>query len=197
MFWRRRPKLDPGFLLFGLGNPGVDYVRTRHNVGWWVLDELARRHGVKESGHRYQGQFDLIELGGVSCALIKPTTYMNRSGRCVGAWTGEFKNKPFAVVFDDISMQTGKARLRESGSSGGHNGIKDIIRALGGEEFDRVKIGVGAPPEGTDAADYVLEFPQAGEEELLADAVARAADAVEHLVRGEREAAVNSLVRTG
>jgi len=197
MFWRRRPKLDPAFLVFGLGNPGLEYVRTRHNVGWWVLDELARRHGVDQSGHRHHGQFDLIAIGGASCVLVKPTTYMNRSGNCVGSWTREFANKPFAVVFDDISMETGKARFRENGSSGGHKGADDIIRALRGEVFDRIKIGVGSPPAGTDAADYVLEVPEAAEEDLLSAAVARAANSVEYLVRGEREAAVNSLVRAG
>jgi PTH1 family peptidyl-tRNA hydrolase len=195
VFWRRRPKLDPAFLVFGLGNPGLNYVRTRHNVGWWVLDELARRHGVEQSGHRSHGQFDIVRLGGVLSALIKPTTYMNRSGSCVGGWLRGTDARPWVVIFDDISMETGKVRFRDGGSSGGHKGAKDIIRVLGSEEFQRIKIGVGAPPPGEEASNYVLAPPDVREEDLLAGAVARVADAVELLARGEREAAINSLIR--
>lgn len=197
VFWRRRPKVEPAFLVFGLGNPGLNYVRTRHNVGWWVLDELARRHGIEQSGHRSHGQFDIVRLDGVPSALIKPTTFMNRSGSCVGGWLRRTEPRQWVVVFDDISMETGKARFRDSGSSGGHKGAKDIIRALGSEEFCRIKIGVGAPPPGEDASDYVLATPGPREEDLLAGAVARVADAVECLARGEPEAAINSLTRAG
>jgi len=177
-FWRRRAEpLD--FLVFGLGNPGLNYARSRHNVGWWVLDELARRCTVNSTVSRHRGQADLCQLAGLSAALVKPTTFMNRSGTCVRPWTHEYTEAGWLVVCDDISMAPGKLRLRRKGSSGGHRGLESIINALGSEEFTRLKIGVGEPPAGVDAADWVLNPPSPAEEDLLADAVQRAADVLE------------------
>jgi PTH1 family peptidyl-tRNA hydrolase len=116
---------------------------------------------------------------GLSTALIKPTTFMNRSGACVRPWTQENAEAGWLVVCDDINMAPGKLRLRRKGSSGGHRGLESIINALGSEEFTRLKIGVGEPPAGVDAADWVLNPPSPAEEDLLAEAVQRAADVLE------------------
>jgi PTH1 family peptidyl-tRNA hydrolase len=194
VFWRRTRVPGPAFIVFGLGNPGLNYMRSRHNVGWWVLDELVRRHAVERTLHRHKGQADLCSIGGISAALVKPTTFMNRSGQCVGPWLREYPEAGFAVVYDDITMRTGKVRLRDEGRAGGHNGVKSIIDALRREQFDRVKVGVGAP-EGVDAADYVLEHPSKSELELLQPAIACAADALEQLIRNDRVEALAVIAR--
>lgn len=178
MFWRRKRQPSPAFLVFGLGNPGLNYVRTRHNIGWWVLDELARRFGVEQTASRHRSQVDYCTIDGIRCALIKPTTFMNRSGQSVAAWLREHRDARWLVVVDDITMVPGKLRLRRIGSSGGHKGIQSIIDMTGGEEFDRLKIGVGNPPVEVDASNWVLEPPSRAEEDALAEAVQRAADAV-------------------
>lgn len=195
MFWRRKPKRQIQFLAFGLGNPGVNYARTRHNVGWWVLDELARKHGVDKTGHRHKGQVDYCKINDVSCALVKPTTFMNRSGTCVAAWLREFPEAKFAVVLDDISMNPGKLRLRSEGSSGGHKGVQSIIDTLRTKEFDRIKVGVGHPGGEEDAADYVLQAPTSSEEELIAPNILKAADALASLATGDRQAAILELAQ--
>lgn len=185
-FWRKRSE-PVAFMVFGLGNPGVDYARSRHNIGWWVLDELARRQGVTATVSRHRGQADYCLLGGRRAALIKPTTFMNRSGACVRPWTLEQPEASWIVICDDISMAVGKLRLRRKGSSGGHRGLESIISALGGEEFMRLKIGVGEPPAGVDAADWVLAPPSPQDEDLLADAVQRSADVLELVAAGRFE----------
>lgn len=177
MFWWR--KLRPlEFIVFGLGNAGLDYARTRHNVGWWVLDELARRLGIEQTVSRHRGQAEYTTAAGQPAALIKPTTFMNRSGHCLAPWLREYPAARWVVVHDDISMACGKLRLRRKGSSGGHMGLDSIITALRTESFVRLKVGVGEPPADEDAAEWVLRPPSPTEEDLLATAVQRAADVV-------------------
>lgn len=196
MFWRK--KRDPvQFIAFGLGNPGLDYVRTRHNAGWWVLDELARRYTPSRTTSRHRGQVDYCEIAGRHCALVKPLTLMNRSGQCVLPWTREHPEAPWVVVCDDISLKAGKPRLRLKGSSGGQKGIQHIIDLLGHDEFPRVKIGVGAPEEGMSASEWVLTPPERHDEDLIMDAVGRAADAVVALVGGDTERARLALAPAG
>jgi PTH1 family peptidyl-tRNA hydrolase len=191
--FRRKVEVQPQFLVFGLGNPGARYAHTRHNLGWWVLDELAVRAGVKRSLSRHRGQADYCVLSGMDAALIKPTTYMNLSGECVAPWLRELREARWCVVCDDISMEVGKARFRRQGSAGGHNGLKSIIECLGYDAFDRIKLGVGAPDPGVDAAEYVLEPPTKAELQLLHAAVKRAADAVLALAAGDDAAVLRAL----
>ncbi len=188
--FRRKPEVQPQFLLFGLGNPGPRYAHTRHNVGWWVLDELARRGGRVRTISHHRSHVDFCQVGGVDAALIKPTTYMNLSGESVGAWLRELPQARWCVVCDDISMAVGKARYRQQGSAGGHNGLKSIIARLGSDSFERFKLGVGAPDAEVDAAEHVLDRPAASELELLHAAVRRCADALELLAAGAPEQAV-------
>ena len=194
MFWRRKRLPGPDFIIFGLGNPGINYMRSRHNVGWWVLDELARRHAVEKSVHRHKGQADYCRIHGLHVVLVKPTTFMNLSGACVAAWLKEFASVRFALVFDDITLGNGKVRIRRDGRAGGHNGVQSVIEALGTGQFDRIKIGVGSP-NGQDAADYVLEPPHSQEVEQLQPAIKCAADALELLARDDYEAAQAVIAR--
>jgi peptidyl-tRNA hydrolase, PTH1 family len=188
--FRRKPEVQPQFLVFGLGNPGPRFAHTRHNAGWWVLDELARRAGRTRAAIRHRSQVEYCSLSGVDAALIKPTTFMNLSGESVGAWLRELPQARWCVVCDDISMAVGKARYRRQGSAGGHNGLKSIIAALGRDEFERIKLGVGAPEPMVDAAEHVLDQPPHSELELLQAEVRRSADALMLLAAGAPEPAL-------
>jgi PTH1 family peptidyl-tRNA hydrolase len=175
------------FIIFGLGNPGAKYSGTRHNVGWWVLDELARRHKASKPVSLHKSQADFIKLNGehgeLSVALVKPLTYMNLSGQSVAAWLRAYPKAGWAVVYDEVDLPPGKLRLRPDGSAGGHNGAKSIMQSLGGrQDFARLRVGVGRPDGDVDTADHVLEPPTRAERELLLDAVPRAADVLEWLV---------------
>jgi PTH1 family peptidyl-tRNA hydrolase len=182
----RRPPAPLDYIIVGLGNPGPRYVDTRHNVGWWVLDELARRYKPNRTASQHNSQVDFVKIGPEggerrAVALVKPTTFMNLSGRAVRGWRQAQPDTPWIVVYDDIALPVGKLRLRRKGSAGGHNGIKSIIEAAG-QEFDRLKVGVGEPPGSMDSADYVLAKPAKKELELLEIAVKEAADLLENVV---------------
>lgn len=188
LFKRRQPahhKVE--YIVFALGNPGARYRDTRHNVGWWVLDELARRHKPRATESRHKSQVDYVELlgahGELAVALVKPTTYMNLSGQAVREWTKAHPDAPWVVVYDDVDLPPGKLRLRPDGSAGGHNGVKSIIQSLGGkQDFARLRLGIGRPEGGGDTADYVLETPSRLERMELDHTVAHAADVIEELV---------------
>jgi len=170
----------PVKLVVGLGNPGAKYQGTRHNVGYDVLAELARRHNAGKVRNRFSGETVEITLGGVRTLLLSPTTYMNRSGRSVAEANGFYKLRleDLLVVCDDLSLPIWKIRVRAKGSSGGHKGLEDIIRHLGTEDFPRLRIGIGSPPPGMDAADYVLKRFSEEERDVMRRATARACDAV-------------------
>ena len=175
------PAVRPMRLLVGLGNPGARYAPTRHNVGFWTIDALAQRHGIALKTRRHHSLLGVGTIREVPVVLAKPQTYMNLSGQAVQALLHAYHLAPdqMLVVFDDIWLAPGVVRVRPKGSSGGHNGMKSIIAALGTEAFPRVRLGIGQPPDGVDLADYVLSAPSGAERELLLDAVQRAADACE------------------
>ncbi len=183
--WRRKPATGLAYLVFGLGNPGPDYVLTRHNAGWWALDALARDLGISRTLNRHRGQADYVKLAGQDAALIKPTTFINLSGRCVRGWLAENPAARFAVIYDDIDLPPGALRLRAQGSAGGHKGMQSIIEALSSDQFDRLRIGVGAPPPGLDSADYVLEPPSPAEEDAIMGAIRIAVDVLQLLAAGK------------
>ena len=167
-------------LVAGLGNPGREYADTRHNVGFMVADELARRHGGSWRG-KFSGELSEVRADGIRLALLKPQTYMNESGRSVGAAARFFKVEPEAliVVHDDVDLASGRVQVRLGGGLAGHNGLRSVAQQLGTSEFGRVRIGVGRPERGDQrpVADFVLSpFPPEVDVEAL---VARAADAVE------------------
>jgi len=177
-------------LVVGLGNPGRQYERTRHNVGWLVVDELARRlDGSWRS--KFSGRLAEVRLDGRKLALLKPETFMNDSGRSVGAAARFFKVDPegLLVVHDDVDLEAGRLQARAGGGLGGHNGLRSLAQTLGTQDFQRLRIGVGRPGRGDrrSVADYVLA--PFGADEDVGEVVSRSADAVETIVRDGLEAA--------
>ena len=164
----------------GLGNPGKQYERTRHNAGFRAIDLLAKELGCKIDKLKFQGLFGQVSYNGKKLFLLKPQTYMNLSGRSVLQLSAYYNIPPqrIIVLFDDISLEPGRLRIRADGSAGGHNGIKSIIQELGSQEFPRVKIGVGAKahPE-QDLADWVLSTFSPAEEKALSAALPQAGSA--------------------
>ncbi len=180
--WPRRQGSSLDLLVVGLGNPGREYARNRHNVGYLVVDELARRHGGTWRS-KFSGQVAEIRLDGHKVALLKPETYMNESGRSVGAAARFFKLEPDAVlvVHDEGDFDLGRVELKVGGGLGGHNGLRSLAQHLKTQDFLRLRIGVGRPERGDPRplADYVLsDFDPHDDAEAL---IARAADAVETL----------------
>ena len=177
-------------LVVGLGNPGREYARTRHNVGWMVVDELARRQGGSWRS-KFSGQLAEIHLDDGRLALVKPETYMNESGRSIGAAAKFFKTPVDAVLVahDDVDLHEGRLQIRLGGGLAGHNGLRSIASSLGSQDFLRIRIGLGRPGRGDrhSVADYVLApFDPETDVDVL---VARGADAVESIVREGLDAA--------
>ena len=181
------------WLIVGLGNPGQEYVRTRHNTGFRALDLLAQQLNCRVEKLKFQGLYGQISYNGSKLFLLKPQTFMNLSGRSVLQLSAYFQIPPqrIIVLFDDISLAPGRLRIRAEGSAGGHNGIKSIIQELGSQEFPRVKIGVGSKPTPEyDLADWVLSTFSASEEKALAISLENAAKAALTIVdKGVPEAA--------
>lgn len=190
LFRRGEAASTLGVLVAGLGNPGREYAATRHNAGWMVLDELARRHGASWRS-KFSGQLADLRIEGTRLALLKPETYMNESGRSIAAAARFYKTRvdDVLVVHDDVDLDEGRLQARRGGGLAGHNGLRSIVQALGSQDFARVRIGVGRPGRGDrrSIADFVLSpFEAQTDVEAL---VARAADAVEAIVSEGIEAA--------
>lgn len=180
-------------LVVGLGNPGRRYRATRHNVGWEVVDRLARRLGVavdKEEGWALVGTGT---VGRTRVLLAKPLTYVNVSGTAVQDLRRRHRAKPqdIFLIVDDLDLSLGRIRLRPGGSHGGHNGLRSVIEALGSEAFPRLRIGIGRPPAGTDPADFVLTPFSADERHVRDAALERAAEAIETALREGLPEAMN------
>lgn len=147
------------FIIVGLGNPTKEYDNTRHNIGFSAIDMLADKYGISVNEAKHKALIGKGVINGNKVILVKPLTYMNLSGEAVRAVVDYYKVDPeseLLVIYDDISLDVGQLRIRKKGSAGGHNGIKNIILHLGGDVFQRIKIGVGEKPKGYDLADYVL-----------------------------------------
>ena len=186
-------KKSENWLIVGLGNPGKEYERTRHNAGFRAIDVLADALGCKIDKGKFQGLYGQCNYNGIKLYLLKPQTYMNLSGRSVLQLSAYFNIPPqrIIVLFDDISLPPGRLRVRADGSACGHNGIKSIIQEVGSQTFPRVKIGVGAKPHPEmDLADWVLSTFSAQEEKALAVSLKNAADAALCIIdKGVSEAA--------
>ena len=181
------------WLIVGLGNPGKEYERSRHNCGFRALDRLAQALNVKVDKLKFQGLYTQTTYNGIKLYLLKPQTYMNLSGKSVVQLSAFFKIPPqrIIVLFDDISLAPGRLRVRAEGSAGGHNGIKSIIQELGSQDFPRVKIGVGAKPNPDyDLADWVLGGFSALDEKAMAVSLENAGQAALAIIdKGVPEAA--------
>ena len=172
------------YIIAGLGNPGTQYMGTRHNAGFSVIDALADQYNISVDTQKHKGMIGKGMIEGEKVILVKPMTYMNLSGECIREVMDYYKADidDLIVIFDDITLEPGKLRLRAKGSAGGHNGIKSIIAHLGTQEFPRVKVGVGEKPSRMDLADYVLGHFSKEEQATMDDAVKEAADAVCEIV---------------
>lgn len=198
MFRKKRfdaPTLGaPEFMIVGLGNPDKKYEFTRHNAGFLCVDMLAEKHGFTVKKLKFRSLLGDAVLGGHRCLILKPQTYMNLSGEAVREAAAFYKIPPerILVLFDDISLDVGKLRIRRKGTDGGHNGIKNIIYHLASDQFPRIKIGVGKKPHPDyDLADWVLSEFKKDEEAPLKSALENACSAVELLLDGEIDKAMN------
>lgn len=180
-------------LVVGLGNPGSRYEQTRHNVGFEVLRELARRHGSSRATVKFEAELVELFLDGEKLVLLAPQTYMNESGRSVRKCFDFYQPavEEIVVICDDMNLELGRLRWRGKGSAGGQKGLNDILRKLGTDDVPRLRIGVGRPPQGWDAADYVLSRFRADEAETAESTLRTAADSVEVWVREGIEACQN------
>ena len=182
------------FLIAGLGNPGMKYDGTRHNMGFDVITELIDRHRIPPGGTAMKALFGKGRIEGEPVILIKPLTYMNLSGEAIQQFVHYYKIDPakeLIVIYDDIDLEPGQIRIREKGSAGSHNGMKSILQNLSTDTFARVRVGIGAKPENWDLADYVLSRPTSDERARIDDAIRDAADAVALIVRGEIDTAMS------
>ena len=182
-------------LIVGLGNPGAEYARTRHNAGFWLVDELARRHGgTFRSEGKHQGELARIRIGGDEVWLLKPMTFMNRSGGPVSSVLGFYKIPPaqMLVAHDEIDLPSGTVRLKDAGGHGGHNGLRDIIAAQG-DGFWRLRIGVGHPGTAKEVVDFVLTHAGKDEQRAIDETIADGADAIEGALRVGAQIAMNKL----
>ena len=182
------------FIIAGLGNPTKQYERTRHNVGFDVIDLLAERYQIRMGERKHRALCGTGFVEGQKVLLAKPQTFMNLSGESIGAMLNFYKVAPetgLLVVYDDISLPPGRIRIRKKGSAGGHNGIKSIISHAGTQNFQRIKVGVGEKPQGWDLADYVLgRFPKE-DRALVEEAYGKACEAAALMVQGETDKALN------
>lgn len=176
-------------IIFGLGNPGRKHERTRHNLGFMVLDELAHDFGVR---FRTRGgcREAKLQIGGVPCALVQPLCFMNNSGTAVKEYLDRHHDD-FVVACDDLALPFGRIRIRTRGSDGGHLGLANIIYHLATGNFPRLRIGIGAPPAGVDAADYVLSEPVENERRFLPEVLGAARAALVTIVEDGVTAAMN------
>ncbi len=183
----------PPWIVVGLGNPGAEYRNTRHNVGWWCMDELVRRTNAELNRKRKELRFAEVELGGQTAILAYPRTFMNRSGQALNYLVNRFKSGPdkILIVTDDINLPPGSVRIRKQGGAGGHNGLKSIITALGTDEFPRVRIGVGTSEVSGEQVEHVLGTFEPDALKLVKAATARAADATTMIVSGDIDNAMN------
>ena len=183
-------------LIVGLGNPGREYETTRHNVGFWWLDEFARRESLSfKLEAKFHGLAVRTQLQGHELVLLKPQTFMNLSGRAVGAIAQFYKILPseILVVHDELDLQPGIARLKLGGGHGGHNGLKDIIAQLATKDFWRLRLGIGHPGDRAQVVNYVLNDPRQEERELIEEAMQQSLHVALQVIEGKTEAAMLKL----
>ena len=183
------------YIIAGLGNPSREYKNTRHNIGFDVIDVLADKHNIDVTTIKHKALVGKGIIGGEKCILVKPQTYMNLSGESLIDVCQYYKidiETELIVIYDDIALDVGAIRVRKSGSAGGHNGMKSIIQHLSTEKFMRIRMGVGEKPKGYDLADYVLGHFTGAERELMDKGAIDAVNAVETILNGDVDKAMNT-----
>ncbi|CAK0766436.1 Peptidyl-tRNA hydrolase [Gammaproteobacteria bacterium] len=187
-------------LMVGLGNPGPEYEGTRHNVGFWLLDHIAQRHGAvfRLDKKAYGFVARITPGGGAPCWLLKPQTYVNRSGQAVGALASYYRIplERILIVHDELDLPVGALRLKSGGGHGGHNGLKDILAVLGGADFLRARLGIGRPPPGGDVVAYVLNAPSQADQAHIDAAITRFDEVLTTVLAGEVQKVMNQLNRS-
>ena len=186
-------------LIAGLGNPGPGYKGTRHNAGFWFIDELSQYYSLDfKLESRFQGEVANAQIKGLPIRVLRPVTFMNESGQSVASLMRYFAIEPgsLLVVLDDLDLEPGVARLKEGGGHGGHNGLRDLIRHLDSNDFVRLRLGIGHPGHPDDVTDYVLHAPPANERSAILDAVSRAVALIEPMINGDHAVVMNELHRT-
>lgn len=194
MFFLNKPKGPVSWLVVGLGNMGDQYERTRHNVGFDVIDQIADDLDIPVQRLKFKALTNTASLGGQTVLLMKPVTYMNLSGEAVAPAAAFYKIPPerIIVLSDEVSLPPGKLRIRQNGSAGGHNGLKSVIAHLHSDQFPRIRLGVGGKPHPDyDMADWVLGKPQGEDRKAIDDAVKRCAQAVELYIKEGPQAAMS------
>lgn len=179
------------FLIVGLGNPGIQYENTRHNIGFKVIDNIAKEYNIEINRQKFKGVYGEGFINGEKVILLKPTTYMNLSGESIMEVVDFYKLtcEDIVVIYDDISLDIGRLRIREKGSAGGHNGIKSIIAHLGTDVFPRIKVGVGQP--NVDLVNYVLGKFTDEEMEVLSESIDASTKAVSEIIKYDVNTAMN------
>ncbi|AXT48182.1 MULTISPECIES: aminoacyl-tRNA hydrolase [Chromobacterium] len=183
-------------LIVGLGNPGPEYDRTRHNAGFWLLDELCWRYkGSWRTDGKFHGDIARVDIEGQDVWLLKPMTYMNLSGQAVLALAHFYKILPdqILVVHDELDLPPGAARFKQGGGHGGHNGLKDIAARLGSPAFWRLRLGIGHPGDRNEVANFVLKKPRAEEQQGLDEAIEQALRQLPAAIGGKMAAAMKEL----
>lgn len=181
--------------IVGLGNPGEKYDRTRHNAGFWLIDELIRRHaGSLSADRKFHGLVGAINLGSYTLRLLKPSTFMNESGRAINALSDYYGLAPeqVLVVHDELDLPPGTVRLKKGGGHGGHNGLRDSIRHIGAD-FARARVGIGHPGHKSQVLGYVLKRPSGADQQLIDDAISRLATEIESMTAHGWDQAVKQL----
>ncbi|WP_178625541.1 aminoacyl-tRNA hydrolase [Frisingicoccus sp.] len=181
------------YLIAGLGNPSKNYEGTRHNIGFTMIDAIGEKFGIDVTTKKHKALVGRGIIDGMRVILAKPQTYMNLSGESIREIADFYKIEPenIIIIYDDISLDVGRLRIRKKGSAGGHNGIKNIIAHLGTQEFPRIKVGIGNKPEGWDLADYVLSKYSKAEQEALKEASDDVIGAVRLMIMDDIDAAMN------
>ena len=179
--------------IIGLGNPGMKYAGTRHNIGFDAVTAIADKYNLSINNKKFKGVYADGHIAGEKVLLVQPQTFMNLSGECVREVADFYKLNPdeIIIICDDINLDVGRLRIRKKGSAGGHNGLKNIIAHLGTEEFPRIRVGVGEKTEGWDLADYVLARFDKDSEPVIREALANAVGAVETWISEGIDAAMN------
>ena len=189
------PQQSPIRLIVGLGNPGDKYALTRHNAGFHFADALADRYrGTFRPEKRFCGDACRVDIGAAQCHLLKPMTYMNRSGQSVAAICNFYKLQPaeVLVVHDELDLPPGVIKLKKGGGHGGHNGLRDIHKAIGAD-YHRLRVGIGHPGDRNLVVDYVLKRPSREEEALMREAIGRGVEEIPVIIGGDLQKAMNRL----
>jgi len=187
-------------LIVGLGNPGRQYQKTRHNAGFWFADLLARRYGGDlKAESKFFGEVCRIRVDSAECWLLKPATFMNRSGQSVSSLANYFKipREQILVAHDELDLVAGQARLKQGGGHAGHNGLRDIISAIGGRDFWRLRIGINHPGDRDMVVDYVLGDPSRDDANAISDVLDDAVELLPMILAGEGQAVMNRLHQDG